>query len=378
MPAPESRLEVLCINGPNLDRLGHRDPSVYGSTTLAQLEEKMRVWGDELDIGVRCLQSSHEGDLVQALNELEGIDGIVINPGALTHTSRALHDAVESCGVPAVEIHISNVRARERWRRRSLLAPVVVASIFGRGVGGYRAALSTLSHRRRWPVEMVRYGPHPDQVVDVRRAAGEQGVAVLVHGGFWLDVWGRDIVEGWAVALAEAGISTACIEYRRLRSGGGGLATVSDAADAIGLVAWLFGTTPLVVVGHSAGAHLAVAAATRASADLSGLVGVGGIYDLETPDVSGLGGGAVAAFKAWGGASATTAAPDFPPLALLHGSDDEVVPASQSAAYAEAMTAAGHEVAFHELDGIAHFDFLDTRSPAWETTRSEVERLFTG
>jgi 3-dehydroquinate dehydratase II len=378
MPPLDSRLDVLCLNGPNLATLGRRDPAVYGSTTLVQLEDQVKAWGDELNIEVHFLQSDHEGDLVEAIHRADHLGGIVINPGALTHTSAALHDAIEATPVPVVEVHISNVRARDRWRRRSLVAPVAVASIFGRGTMGYRSGLSILRHRQRWPLESIRYGPHPDQVLDIRSVPDEHGAAILIHGGFWLDAWGRDIVEGWAVDLADHGISTASIEYRRLGSGGGGLATVADVVEATAMAVTGLGAPPLTLVGHSAGAHLAVAAAARSTVSFRGLIGLAGVYDFEAPGASDLGGGAVAAFLASGGSSAQTAGLPSVPVVLFHGSDDEVVPASQSASFARTLTAAGGDVVHHQPEDVGHFDFLDPRSAAWSATRQEVQRLLSG
>ncbi len=378
VPPSDSRFVVLCLNGPNLDRLGRRDPAVYGSTTLPELEEKVKAWGDEMNIEVRCLQSSHEGALVEAIHGADDTDGVVINPGALTHTSAALRDAIESSSVPVVEVHLSNVRARDRWRRRSWVAPVATASIFGRGMSGYRSALAALVRRQRWPVITTRYGPHPDQVIDVRHATGP-GAAILVHGGFWRDAWGRDSIEGWAVDLAEAGVSTATIEYRRLGSGGGGIATVTDVVASTSVASSLFSEKRLVIAGHSAGAHLAVSAAIDAgTAPLDGVVGVAGIYDLTAPGASQLGEGAVGDFLARGGASVTAAVPEGTPVVLVHGSADEVVPASQSAAYAADLAGSGVRVVHQEIAGLGHFEFLDERSPAWQATHTEVGRLLEG
>ena len=113
-----------------------------------------------------------------------------------------------------------------------MLSDVAVHTIFGRGPDGYRAALRHLVNRASCPVETRRYGPHPDQVFDLRPGSGRRGAA-LVHGGFWLDTWGRDTTESWAVDLHRRGVATANLEYRRLGSGGGVVPTLADVAEAL-------------------------------------------------------------------------------------------------------------------------------------------------
>lgn len=138
-------MRVLVINGPNLNLLGTRRPDVYGHTTLGELEELCRRWGAELDCTVMVFQSNHEGAIIDRLHEAIGrYDGIVINPGALTHYSYAIHDAIEAVAIPTVEVHISDVSARETWRANSVLTPVCRATISGEGVAGYRRAIEML------------------------------------------------------------------------------------------------------------------------------------------------------------------------------------------------------------------------------------------
>lgn len=140
-------MRVRFLFGPNLGRLGTRDPDRYGTETLEQImtdvTERGRALGHEID----WRQSDHEGDVVAWLNAAaaEGIEAVVINPGALTHYSYALRDAVEGCGLPVVEVHQTNIYAREPFRRHSVIAPVVRASIAGAGAGGYRIALEALA-----------------------------------------------------------------------------------------------------------------------------------------------------------------------------------------------------------------------------------------
>jgi 3-dehydroquinate dehydratase-2 len=138
---------LLVLNGPNLNRLGRREPGVYGSQTLEDLERQCEAWGAELGESVTCRQSNYEGQLIDWIHEAEeqGYDGIVLNPGALTHSSYALRDAIASQPLPVVEVHISNVDAREAFRHVSLTAPVCRGKISGLGFLGYRLAMEALT-----------------------------------------------------------------------------------------------------------------------------------------------------------------------------------------------------------------------------------------
>lgn len=133
----------LVLNGPNLNLLGTREPEVYGSQTLADLEQYCVTMGQELGVEVRCFQSNLEGELINQLHaaKAEGVRGIIFNAGAYTHTSIALRDAIAGIEIPVMEVHISNVFAREIFRHHSYLAPVCVGSISGLGFFGYEAAL---------------------------------------------------------------------------------------------------------------------------------------------------------------------------------------------------------------------------------------------
>ncbi len=146
--APRS-LKILVLSGPNLDRLGRREPAIYGATTLAQIHERLTREAAAREARVECRQSNHEGDLVTWIGAAgdDGFAGILINPGALTHTSYALYDAIKGVGLPAVEVHISNPDAREPFRRRSRVAPVVVGRIAGFGPSSYSLALTGLLDR---------------------------------------------------------------------------------------------------------------------------------------------------------------------------------------------------------------------------------------
>ncbi|RDC71702.1 type II 3-dehydroquinate dehydratase [Rhodovulum sp. 12E13] len=137
---------ILVLNGPNLNLLGTREPGIYGRTTLAEIEADCVETGRALGLEVTCRQSNHEGALVDALHAAMGVqDGVVLNAGAYTHTSVALRDAVSGTGLPVVEVHLSNVHAREPFRQVSHLAPVALGVIAGFGPAGYRLALRALA-----------------------------------------------------------------------------------------------------------------------------------------------------------------------------------------------------------------------------------------
>jgi len=141
---------VLVLNGPNLNLLGTREPSVYGTETLADVERICRDEGAALGVSVDCRQSNHEGQLIDWIHEAgracaDGtMLGIVFNAGALTHTSLALHDAIKGANVPVIEYHISNVHAREEYRHHSWLSPAAKAVMAGLGVRGYALAVAAL------------------------------------------------------------------------------------------------------------------------------------------------------------------------------------------------------------------------------------------
>ncbi len=139
---------VLVLNGPNLNLLGTRQPEVYGRTTLDDLERLCTEEGKRLGLDVTCEQSNHEGALIDLIHEARGMhDGIVLNAGAYTHTSIALMDAIASVELPVVEVHLSNIHARESFRHSSYIAPVAIGQICGFGPLGYVMALHALQDR---------------------------------------------------------------------------------------------------------------------------------------------------------------------------------------------------------------------------------------
>jgi len=142
------RIDVL--NGVNLNLLGRRDQSIYGTQSIQDLETQIYAWARELDLQVRCRQTNNEGEYVGFLHQALGTaDGLVVNPGAWTHYSWAIHDALEPFEVPFVEVHLSNVDEREEWRRHSVLSGLGGLRIVGKGFDGYREALGLLNERRQ-------------------------------------------------------------------------------------------------------------------------------------------------------------------------------------------------------------------------------------
>ena len=140
---------IAILNGPNLDRLGKREPAIYGHATLRDLERLLRAAARRLGVALTCFQSNHEGALIDKLGELADrkFAGVVINPGGLSHTSIALRDAIAGSGIPTIEVHISDIRKREPFRRKSMTAGACVGMISGEGLPGYVRALEQLAAR---------------------------------------------------------------------------------------------------------------------------------------------------------------------------------------------------------------------------------------
>ena len=138
-----NRIEVM--HGVNLGELGRRDPDVYGGLSYMQLEQRITGFARDLELETRFFQTNHEGEYVERLHRLDGLaDGLILNPGAWTHYSWAIRDALELAGLPAVEVHMSDVDAREDWRRVSVISDLCVGRVTGRGPDGYREALEIL------------------------------------------------------------------------------------------------------------------------------------------------------------------------------------------------------------------------------------------
>ncbi len=138
-------MKILVLNGVNLDVLDRRDATMYGGLSLSELETRIYAWARELGATARCRQTNNEGQYVEWCHEaLEWADGVIVNPGAWTHYSYAIHDALELLQVPVVEVHLSNIDEREDWRRTSVISELATSRILGKGPDGYHEALQFL------------------------------------------------------------------------------------------------------------------------------------------------------------------------------------------------------------------------------------------
>lgn len=364
---------ILLINGPNLNLLGVREPEVYGTTTLTDLESMVVGWGEDMGLVVEAFQSNHEGAIIDRIHGARGTaDGIVLNGGAFTHYSYAIHDALLAAELPAVEIHISNIHAREPWRRTSVTAPACIRAIYGRGLTGYRDALRILVNHAATPSSAVSYGDHPDQLIDLRMppTTPVRGAAAFLHGGYWLDEWTRDTIESLVVDLTARGWATANIEYRRTGEGGGWPETLRDVITAVGAFHGSFESRPesFAIVGHSAGGHLAAAAADAVQA--TDLVLLAPMLDLEAIRSHRLGGPNLLAFMGTDDTDTLRqASPVNQPASMrhviAHDPLDDISPEEPTTAYVAALERAGTEVVRVDATGAGHFGLLDPDQPVW-------------
>ena len=147
MGTSQMQLKILIIHGPNLNMLGKREPEIYGSETLDEINNRLVALGDKMGITINTFQSNHEGDIVTTIqNAIGTIDGIIINPGAYTHTSVAIRDALLIHDCPLIEVHLSNIYKRESFRHKSLIADIATGQIAGLGSLGYELALNAIRH----------------------------------------------------------------------------------------------------------------------------------------------------------------------------------------------------------------------------------------
>src|SRR3954452_23955648 len=138
-------MQILVLNGVNLDVLGRRDPKLYGGVTINELETRIYEWAQALNMTARCRQTNSEGEYVGWIHQAyDDVDGVIVNPGAWSHYSWAIHDALEVLRVPIVEVHLSNVDEREEWRRHSVVAPLAALRVIGEGPNGYLRAMEFL------------------------------------------------------------------------------------------------------------------------------------------------------------------------------------------------------------------------------------------
>jgi 3-dehydroquinate dehydratase-2 len=355
----------LVINGPHLDRLGTREPEIYGSTTLAELERDLTEFAARLSIEVSVFQSNLEGEVLEAVTGAEAtFDGIVLNPGALTHYSRTLGDAVAAISTPVVEVHISNILEREQWRRRSVIQGVT--RIYGRGIHGYQWALRHLLNRAAAPVERLAYGALPDQVGDLRIVEGASRLVALLHGGLWRHEWTADTTESLAVDLWQRGVATFNLEYRRLGLGGGFPESFDDVTVALRKIPELtgFSAEQVVLLGHSAGATMAL------WADHPGLtIALAPFCDLLSARAEGLAGDTFRRLlpDPLPDPSEYSPAHRLPrpgPTVVIASPFDRLVPIDPIRAYADSATRRQTVVEVLESDG-GHFDMLEPSSNSW-------------
>jgi len=138
-------VQILVLNGANLDVLGRRDPKIYGGLTLNELESQIYAWAHELDVTARCRQTNSEGEYIEWIHDAyDNVDAVIVNPGAWSHYSWAIHDALELLEVPVVEVHLSDIESREEWRRFSVVSELASHRVIGKGPDGYRDAIRFL------------------------------------------------------------------------------------------------------------------------------------------------------------------------------------------------------------------------------------------
>lgn len=358
-------MRFLVINGPNLDLLGRREPETYGTETLTDLEAMITKWAAALGVEVTCSQSNHEGEIIELIHDFDG-EGIVFNPGAFTHTSHAIADAVRGVDAPVVETHISNVREREPWRAISHIGPACVRTIYGRGSAGYRDAMRHLVNRLAMPFTPIRYGPHSENVADLREGAGAE-LVVLVHGGLWLQQYERDSVESLAVDLSRRGFDTLTVEYRRLGDGGGWPGPGHDVLTSLDHIPYLGRHHDrILAVSHSAGGLLTTWAAERSATSIELHVALSPLLDLEEAVVNDDLGAEQCRLLLDAGAPHKTL-PSGVETLIVHAANDQIVPVERSRDLAEEM---GTELTTPDID---HFALLDPAKPHWTDILDVIE-----
>jgi acetyl esterase/lipase len=319
--------------------------------------------------------------------------GVVIAPGTGGFDAPGLASAVAAAAVPVVAVETGNLRKAGLAPESTRIAAAGARVLYGRGPGTARHALLHLAALHGQPVDTLAYGPEPSQEGDLwcPPGAGPHPVAVLFHGGFWYHAWERDLMDGLARDLARRGIAAWNVEYRRVGAGGGWPATGEDAAratDHLVALAPVYGLDldRVVVAGHSAGAQLALwvaARGRRGQVHPALVVGLATIADLEEAMAARTGGDSAARLLAaapddgdldvaLGDASPRARLPIGVPQILAHAVDDDVVPPTQTTAYAEAASAAGDDVTVLSLEAGGHFDLIDPLSAAWATVAAAL------
>ena len=380
-------MKFLIINGPNLNLLGTREPEVYGKETLDQLERMWTRVGGRLDVEIETFQSNHEGSIIDAIQgSRDSADALIINAGAYSHTSYAIHDAISATGIHTVEVHISNVHEREEWRHHSVISPVADHVIVGRGSIGYVDAIKFLHAQLSSPAQRFAYGDHPDAFLDLRVPDGDgpHPIVILVHGGFWRDIWQRDTIDPIAVALVDHGYAAANVEYTR---GKGSFPASNNDIDAA--IDWVrsnaadHGLDPdsLVLVGHSAGGYHVLHAARRRD-DFAGSVALAPVTDLRDivarytdqpgvdPATNFIGVSQDEDPDLWEAASLN----GVPRVSIhvIHGTDDDTVDIAQARSYQRTLD--DHHV-LTELGGVGHFELIDPNNAVFEPILDAISQL---
>lgn len=326
--------------------------------------------------------------------------GVVIAPGPDGFDASGLASAVAAAAVPVVAVESGNLRKAGLQPESTRIVAAGARVLYGRGPGTARHALLHLAWRHGQPVDTLAYGPDPSQDGDLwcPAGAGPHPVAVLFHGGFWYHAWERDLMDGLARDLARRGIAAWNVEYRRVGAGGGWPATGEDAAratDHLVPLAPVYGLDldRVAVVGHSAGAQLALwvaARGRRGEVHPVLAVGLATIADLEAAMNERIGGGSVARFLGAGAGidgDTEVAMVDASPRAhlpigvrqlLAHATHDDVVPLSQTTDYAAAADAAGDDVTVVEIPAGGHFDLIDPGTAAWAAVAAEMQTRVSG
>lgn len=375
-------MRILVINGPNLNLLGTREPDIYGTATLSDLEAQWQLKADAIEATIEAVQSNHEGTIVDAIGEgVARYDGLVINAGALTHYSHAIGDAIAAVGLPTVEVHISNIYERESWRHLSVLTDVCDLTIVGRGTDGYLHAIDHLVASTSHPPITARYGSGSDTVLDLRTPSGDgpHRVALLIHGGFWREIWKRDLMDPIAVALTNLGWATVNVEYHR---GDGSYATAPR--DIESAIQWISHNAVehdldpgrLVAIGHSAGGYLALSVAHNdggvsgavALCAVSNLLATAESYPDDDPVALFLGASREDAPRLWD--QAELRGRPAAPVRLVHGIEDEVVHPSQTEAY---VALGGGTAPMTMIADCGHMELIDPSSRAWAEVVGALE-----
>ena len=319
--------------------------------------------------------------------------GVVVAPGPDGFDASGLASAVAAAAVPVVAVDPGNLRKAGLQPESTRIVAAGARVLYGRGPDTARHALLHLVCRHGQAVDTLAYGPDPSQDGDLwcPAGAGPHPVAVLFHGGFWYHAWERDLMDGVARDLARRGIAAWNVEYRRVGAGGGWPITGEDAAratDHLVALAPVYGLDlgRVAVLGHSAGAQLALwvaARGRRGEVHPRLVVGLATIGDLEQAMTDRIGGNSIGRLLgaddgdldvALGDASPRGRLPIGVPQLLAHASDDDVVPLSQTTGYADAARGAGDDVTVLEFDRGGHFGLIDAAGPVWVKVAETLQR----